>query len=251
MILSLKQLPNDTLSTAVKALRSKENITQAQIVRYLLEVEERKIYSELGHSSLLTYCIEALGYSVDAAYIRVQAVKCLKENPELFDLIKDGEISLCGASDISKIKIQSVKSEIIQELVGESRDKRILAESLSNAPVKSANKAKRAAKTRNLKESFCEENSNHIPKIVRRISRYEEPRLELTRQEEVQGSYFNAGENRHLESEVPEFNQESNTSIEKSSVVNLKLLCRSNQVFAKSVLGTHAAIDQFSQRLAG
>lgn len=118
----LNELTNQILVAALKSFKGQENSVQAHIIRYLSEFDNRKLYRDLGYSSLFTYCTETLGYSAGAAYTRVQAARCLKDNPEIFELIRDGKVTICSVAEIAKIKVQSVKSEIIQEAIGKSKE---------------------------------------------------------------------------------------------------------------------------------
>src|SRR5258708_2503855 len=99
---SLKNISDDSLLDSLKNLKSNENKTIAEIVLHLYEIDSRGIYRDIGFSSLFSYCHEALGYSEGATFRRIQAARCLKNNPEVYDLIKNGKLSLCAVGEISK-----------------------------------------------------------------------------------------------------------------------------------------------------
>ncbi len=119
---SLKNISTTALDNKLKSLKSSENGILAELILHLSELDERKAFRELGYSSLFTYCTEALGYSSGAAYRRVEAARCLKTNPEIYDLIKVGKINLCAVAEINKIKEVDAKTEVINAAEGKSKE---------------------------------------------------------------------------------------------------------------------------------
>ena len=89
------------------------------MVLHLYEVDSRKIYHDKGYASLFSYCREALRYSEGAAFRRIQAARALKDNPEIYELLKEGKLSLCAVAEISKV----IKPENKEVLLTESQGK--------------------------------------------------------------------------------------------------------------------------------
>ena len=118
---SIKNLSNELILENLKRLKSNEDKTIADFVLYLSELDSRKLYRDSGFSSLFTYCTEGLGYSAGAAYSRVQAAKSLKDNPEIYGLLRDGKLTLCAVSEISKVLKPENKAELIQSSQGKSK----------------------------------------------------------------------------------------------------------------------------------
>jgi len=54
-----------------------------KILYYLIELDNRKLYRELGFSSLFDYCLRALKYSEGSSYRRITAARAIRDNPEL------------------------------------------------------------------------------------------------------------------------------------------------------------------------
>jgi 5-methylcytosine-specific restriction endonuclease McrA len=121
MLNSLKDISNETLVSKLKSLKTSENYAVAEIILYLSEIDLRKLYRELGYSSLFSYCTECLGYSESAAYRRIQAARSLDKSPEIYDLIKSGRLSLCAVAEISKVKEESNKKELLKVSEGKSK----------------------------------------------------------------------------------------------------------------------------------
>ena len=103
MLPSLKDLSDSSLLDNVKNFKQVEDKTIAELVLYLSEVDARKLYRDIGFSSLFSYCTTSLvdgglGYSEGSAYRRIQAARSLKDNPEIYELLRDGKLSLCAVS---------------------------------------------------------------------------------------------------------------------------------------------------------
>ncbi len=120
MLLLLSEISNENLVLKLKEFKDTENVTVANIVYYLSELDNRRLYRELGYSSLFSYCTDALGYSESAAYRRVQAARFLRTNPEVYDSIKSGKLSLSAVAEIAKIKEDTAKKELLKESEGKS-----------------------------------------------------------------------------------------------------------------------------------
>lgn len=89
MLPSLKDLSDSLLLDNVRAIKNVEDQAIADFVLYLAEVDSRKLYREVGFSSLFSYCTSSitesgLGYSESSAFRRIQAARSLKDNPEIY-----------------------------------------------------------------------------------------------------------------------------------------------------------------------
>ncbi len=96
----LHQLSNDSLITDLKDLVTQEREMLLEILQYLKEVENRQLYLKMGYPSLFAFLTESLGYSEGAAQRRIQAMRLMKELPEVGPKIESGEISLSVASQV-------------------------------------------------------------------------------------------------------------------------------------------------------
>ena len=68
------------------------------ILHHLREVDRRKLFSDLGYQSLFDYCVRELGYSEGQAGRRIQAMRLMRELPEIEDKIRTGNLSLSNLS---------------------------------------------------------------------------------------------------------------------------------------------------------
>jgi len=97
---SLKNKKDQTLISDLKDLVARERQLLTEILHHLREVEVRKLYLERGYSSLWAFATEELGYSESAAQRRIQAMRLLKELPEVEEKIESGRLSLSVASQL-------------------------------------------------------------------------------------------------------------------------------------------------------
>ncbi len=144
MLLSLSEISNENLISKLKEFKDTENLSVANIIYYLSELDNRGLYRDLGYSSLFSYCTDALGYSESAAYRRVQAARFLKTNPEIYESIKTGKLSLSAVSEIAKIKEANAKMELLKASEGKSARVVQAMAAKFQAPVKSKRETIRA-----------------------------------------------------------------------------------------------------------
>lgn len=97
-ISNFKSKSNIELHEKLKYLVRTERKILTSVLEYLLEVKKRRIYAELGYSSLFNYCIKELGYSESAALRRIQALKLMEEVPEIKGKISSGALNLSTVS---------------------------------------------------------------------------------------------------------------------------------------------------------
>lgn len=117
----LAKRSNENLLVDVKSIRRAEREHTADIVRHLAEIEARGIFRDAGYSSLFVYCREALGYSEGSAYRRVQAAKCLRSAPELYEKLKSGETNICVLAELARVMTAENSRAILSVTEGTSR----------------------------------------------------------------------------------------------------------------------------------
>jgi len=96
--MNLKNLSNQHLISDLKGLVVQERELLTQLLHYLREVQQRRLYLGVGYGSLYSFVREELGYSEAAAVRRIQAMRLIQELPEVETKISSGEISLSVAS---------------------------------------------------------------------------------------------------------------------------------------------------------
>jgi hypothetical protein len=116
----MKNLSNSALVARLRDLVSRERALVTEILQYLREVEERKLFLGFGYSSLFAFCMGELGYSEPEAQLRIQAMRLVRVAPEVADKIESGDLSMSVAAQIqSASRREDLPAEEVQELVRE------------------------------------------------------------------------------------------------------------------------------------
>jgi len=118
---NIELIADKELLVKMSDLSGREQKTTAEVVLYLNQIDQRKLYREAGYSSLFTYCREKLGYSEGAACRRITAARALNSSPELYKMLREGKMSLCAIVQISKVVTPENKDEIIEQSKGKSK----------------------------------------------------------------------------------------------------------------------------------
>jgi 5-methylcytosine-specific restriction endonuclease McrA len=84
----------------------------SDLLAHLAELDERRLYLELGFSSLFAYCTEALGFCKSAAGRRIAVARVCRKYPEAFARVARGELQL----SVLSLLAQHLTSENSAEL---------------------------------------------------------------------------------------------------------------------------------------
>ncbi len=96
--MDLRRLKDQELLSQTKKLVQSEREILTQMLHHLKEVERRKLFSELGYQSLFEYAVKELGYSEGQAGRRLQAMRLIKEFPDIEEKISSGTLNLSNIS---------------------------------------------------------------------------------------------------------------------------------------------------------
>lgn len=97
---NIHDLRDEELVARIKSYVGHERLQQAEFLRLLGEMDTRKLYAELGYSSLFAYCTQALGLAEGCAYRRIDAARAARRFPGIYDLIARGETHCAAISMI-------------------------------------------------------------------------------------------------------------------------------------------------------
>ncbi len=131
---NLRSLSDARVLEDLKARRQGEREVLTEILRYLHEVERRKLFLSRGFSSLFAFCMVELTYSERQAHTRIQAMRLLKVLPEAEGKIESGELSLSVAAAAQSTFRRSIKAG---QPVALKKNREIVAQ-LSNVSVRKA-----------------------------------------------------------------------------------------------------------------
>ena len=94
----IPKLKDQELLKVTADLVQNERHVLTLVLHHLREVERRRLFSDLGYPSLFEYCVRELKYSEGQAGRRIQAMRLLKELPEIEPMIRSGSLSLTNIS---------------------------------------------------------------------------------------------------------------------------------------------------------
>ncbi len=142
--MNLKSLSDSQLLEATKTLATREREVMTSILWHLEEIERRRLFSDLGCSSLYAYAVEVLGYSEDQAYRRISAMRLLRTMPEIEHKIQSGQLSVSNLSLAQTVirreskttpLTQQKKQELVARLENKtSREAQVIALDYSSTP---------------------------------------------------------------------------------------------------------------------
>ncbi len=123
----LNHLTDQTLLSDTKALAAQERTLTTRLLHYLQEIDGRRLYAEVGYTSMYLYTVKELGYSEGSAYRRIQAARLLGQIPEMAPKIEDGSLNLVLIAESAKffqhngIKEPEKKRLVLEAVQGLSR----------------------------------------------------------------------------------------------------------------------------------
>lgn len=94
----IRSLTNQDLVRKIDGLVKEERMITIEILRLLREIERRQLFAELGFPSLFAYCTKSLSYSEAAACRRIEAMRAMRETPEIESKLESGELSLSAVT---------------------------------------------------------------------------------------------------------------------------------------------------------
>ena len=106
-----------------------------EILHLLREAERRQLYAQHGYPSLFEFATTKLGYSSGAAFRRIEAMRLIRDLPEVEEKILSGEISLTAAA-LTQSHFKSKKSQSPASL----EEKRGLIKTIENKSAREVEK---------------------------------------------------------------------------------------------------------------
>ena len=94
----LTHLTDQALLASTQELAQSERKALTKILNHLREIERRRLYCDAGCASLFEYAVKCLHYSEGKAGRRIQAMRLIKEFPEIEQKIESGALSFSNIS---------------------------------------------------------------------------------------------------------------------------------------------------------
>ncbi|MBS1971313.1 MAG: HNH endonuclease [Bdellovibrionales bacterium] len=105
--LNLSKIPSAEILFRLERLTKSERKITHLVLWHLVEMDNRKLYLELNYDSLYQYLTKHLAYSESAAYDRIQAMRVLRQAPQVASKIEEGSLNL---TQLVRVE-QSLKQE--------------------------------------------------------------------------------------------------------------------------------------------
>ena len=86
----LAHLSDDALTHDLKSAVGQDRATTATLLAHIAEFDARRLYLGAGYPSMHAYCVEELGLSEDAAFMRITAARAARQFPALFTEVAKG-----------------------------------------------------------------------------------------------------------------------------------------------------------------
>ena len=93
-------MTNSQLIQRLVGLVKRETEITLEVIKYLLEVEERELHLEMSYSNLFDFATKFLKYSEGAASRRINAMRLLKALPSVEEKLRSGELTLSTADRV-------------------------------------------------------------------------------------------------------------------------------------------------------
>jgi 5-methylcytosine-specific restriction endonuclease McrA len=95
-------LRDDELLAGLAVLVRREHALLADLLAHLAELDQRRLFLDLGYPSLFAYCTDAIGLSKSAAGRRIAAARVCRKYPEAYARVARGELELSVLCEVSK-----------------------------------------------------------------------------------------------------------------------------------------------------
>ena len=99
-----------------KALAAAKNFKEAEraLQEVLREIDERKVYYDLGYRSLMDYAISGLGLTPDVAYNHCTVARKSHELPEVRKAVADGVLTVAAVRHMAPVLTRENELEMIE-----------------------------------------------------------------------------------------------------------------------------------------
>jgi hypothetical protein len=114
----------------LKQLVASERKITAEIIEHIQEVDQKKIYGQMGYPTLFSFLTEYIGYSAASAQRRIEAARLLNAVPEVKKDIQSGSLNLSQVALVAQ-SIRQKQKEMPQIQI-KAQDKKGLLESIKN-----------------------------------------------------------------------------------------------------------------------
>lgn len=133
------------LVAALPKLVARDNEHAADLLAYLAELDARRLYQDMGFSSIWEYCTEALGICQTTAWRKYTAARVCRRFPVMFEAVARGEIQVSVLAELNRFLDEQNAEELfalcrrksfrhVQQLLAARFPKADVKDSIRRAP---------------------------------------------------------------------------------------------------------------------
>ena len=145
--MDLSKLSDQQLILNSKSLVKQESALLVSILHHINEIDRRRLYADFKQPSLLDLVMHELGYPRDQAVRRIQAMRMMREIPEVEEMMDSGELNLTHVGIVQSLfshqkkegKAFSLEEKVavLNNVAGQStREAQKIVFSLAETPLK-------------------------------------------------------------------------------------------------------------------
>src|SRR5512133_1227116 len=108
-------------TAALAALLRREHDAMADFLVALADFDARRVWVELGHTSLFWFLHRELGLSKGAAFYRKTAAELVQSFPEVIAPLRDGRLCLTSIVALAKVITPENRGEVIPRFFHRSK----------------------------------------------------------------------------------------------------------------------------------
>jgi hypothetical protein len=117
----LTDLSDEELLQCINSELGSERQSLARLIRYLGEVEERRLHLQAAYSSMFEFCTRKLGQSEGEAFRRITAARLSRRFPVIPGLLEKGSLHLSALVLLRDHLTEENHSELLSEASGKSK----------------------------------------------------------------------------------------------------------------------------------
>src|SRR5438128_6428186 len=117
----VESLSASDLRTGTHELVRRSHGVEAQLLMYLGEIEERKLYRDWSFSSMFTFCVGELGFSEDVACNRIAVARAGRQFPAVIHAIASRQVHLAGLRMLAPHFTEANHRDVLAQAAGQSK----------------------------------------------------------------------------------------------------------------------------------
>lgn len=122
-------LKDAQLISKLSELAQRDKRQMAELLAHLSELDARRLFLDMGYSSIWEYCMRALGFCQTSAWRRYTAARVCREYPDVFEKVAQGDLHLSVLAELSPYLTADNAGELLEACNRQSlrQVKRLLA----------------------------------------------------------------------------------------------------------------------------